>query len=78
MTQQGSGVIVFIRATPANGIAPTIAGLSAALAAVEGLTRCLATEWSPAAAGVRVVCVRSELFLLVHNLLKVLKQNICA
>ncbi len=56
MAQRRSGVVVFLGATPALGVAPFIAGASAAHAAIEGLTRCLATEWSPM--GIRVVCVR--------------------
>jgi len=56
MARRRSGVVVFLGATPACGVAPFIAGASAAHAAIEGLTRCLATEWSPM--GIRVVCVR--------------------
>ncbi len=56
MASHRSGVVVFLGATPARGVAPFIAGASAAHAAIEGLTRCLATEWSPM--GIRVVCVR--------------------
>jgi 3-oxoacyl-[acyl-carrier protein] reductase len=57
MLEQRSGVVVMLGATPALGVAPFMAGASAAHAAIEGLTRCLATEWSPM--GVRVVCFRS-------------------
>lgn len=56
MAAQRSGVVVFLGATPALGVAPLIAGASAAHAAIEGLTRSLATEWSPL--GIRVVCIR--------------------
>ena len=52
-----SGVVVFISATPAKGVAPLLAGHSAGHAAIEGLTRSLATEWGPS--GIRVVAVRS-------------------
>jgi len=57
MIKQHRGVIVLMAATPARGIAPFIAGPSAAHAAIEGLTRCLATEWGPH--GIRVVAVCS-------------------
>lgn len=57
MLRQRSGTVLFLGATPALGVAPFIAGAAAAHAAIEGLTRCLATEWSPM--GVRVVCFRS-------------------
>jgi NAD(P)-dependent dehydrogenase (short-subunit alcohol dehydrogenase family) len=57
MLRQRSGTVLFLGATPALGVAPFIAGAAAAHAAIEGLTRCLATEWSPL--GVRVVCFRS-------------------
>jgi len=56
MAPRRSGVVIFLGATPALGGAPFIAGASAGLAAIDGLTRCLATEWSPM--GIRVVCVR--------------------
>lgn len=57
MLRQRSGTVLFLGATPALGVAPFIAGAAAAHAAIEGLTRCLATEWSPM--GIRVVCFRS-------------------
>ncbi len=57
MLRQRSGTVVLLGATPAAGVAPFIAGASAAHAAIEGLARCLAAEWSPM--GVRVVCYRS-------------------
>lgn len=57
MLSQKSGTVVLLGATPARGVAPFIAGASAAHAAIEGLALSLATEWSPM--GVRVVCFRS-------------------
>jgi 3-oxoacyl-[acyl-carrier protein] reductase len=57
MLTRRSGVVVFITATPARGVAPLLAGHAAGHAAIEGLVRCLATEWSPS--GIRVVGVRS-------------------
>lgn len=57
MLRQRSGAIVLLGATPARGVAPFMAGASAAHAAIEGLALSLATEWSPM--GVRVVCYRS-------------------
>lgn len=56
MEQRHSGVVIFLSATPARGVAPFIPGHSAAHGAIEGLTRSLATEWSPL--GIRVVCIR--------------------
>ena len=57
MVPRRSGVVIFLTATPARGVAPLMAGHSAGHAAVEGLIRCLATEWSPS--GIRVVGIRS-------------------
>ena len=57
MLARRSGVIVFLTATPAKGVAPLLAGHAAGHAAIEGLIRALATEWSPS--GVRVVGLRS-------------------
>ena len=57
MLPRRSGVVVLITATPAKGVAPLLAGHAAGHAAIEGLTRCLATEWGPS--GIRVVAVRS-------------------
>jgi NAD(P)-dependent dehydrogenase (short-subunit alcohol dehydrogenase family) len=54
----GSGVIVFLTATPSQGLANTSA-IGAAYGAIESLTRSLAVDLSPL--GVRVVCVRSML-----------------
>ncbi len=58
MLAKRSGAVIFLGATPATGLAPFVAGATAAHAAIEGLTRCLATEWSPS--GVRVVCIRAS------------------
>jgi 3-oxoacyl-[acyl-carrier protein] reductase len=57
MLPRHSGVIVFLTATPAKGVAPHAAGVGTAFGAIEALSRCLAAEWSPS--GVRVVCIRS-------------------
>jgi 3-oxoacyl-[acyl-carrier protein] reductase len=54
----GSGVIVFLTATPSQGLSNT-AAIGAAYGAIESLTRSLAVDLSPL--GVRVVCVRSML-----------------
>jgi 3-oxoacyl-[acyl-carrier protein] reductase len=56
----GSGVIVFLTATPSQGLANT-AAIGAAYGAIESLTRSLATDLSPL--GVRVVSVRPSLMV---------------
>jgi 3-oxoacyl-[acyl-carrier protein] reductase len=53
---RGSGVVVFLSATPSRGAANTSA-IGAAYGALESLTRSLAVDLGPH--GVRVVCVRS-------------------
>ena len=57
MLPYNSGVIIFLTATPSKGVAPNRAAAGTAYGAIEALTRCLATEWSPL--GIRVVCIRS-------------------
>jgi 3-oxoacyl-[acyl-carrier protein] reductase len=57
MLLHNSGVIIFLTGTPSRGVAPNLAAAGTAFGAVEALTRCLATEWSPL--GIRVVCIRS-------------------
>jgi NAD(P)-dependent dehydrogenase (short-subunit alcohol dehydrogenase family) len=57
MLKQGSGVVIFLTATPAKGVAPFMIGHSAGHAAIEGMIRSLATEWGPM--GLRVVGIRS-------------------
>jgi 3-oxoacyl-[acyl-carrier protein] reductase len=54
----GSGVIVFLTASPSQGLSNTSA-IGAAYGAIESLTRSLAVDLGPL--GVRVVCVRSML-----------------
>lgn len=58
MIKRGSGVIAVLTATIAQGPAPTIAGISTAHAALEGLILALAQEWTPM--GIRVIGVRTE------------------
>jgi 3-oxoacyl-[acyl-carrier protein] reductase len=57
MLPHNSGVIIFLTGTPSKGVAPNLAAAGTAFGAIEALTRCLATEWSPL--GIRVVCIRS-------------------
>jgi 3-oxoacyl-[acyl-carrier protein] reductase len=57
MLPHNSGVIIFLTGTPSKGVAPNLAAAGTAFGAVEALTRCLASEWSPS--GIRVVCIRS-------------------
>jgi 3-oxoacyl-[acyl-carrier protein] reductase len=57
MMQQGKGSIVMMGATPSKGVAPFLPGACAGHAAVDGLTRCLATEFG--AMGIRVNAVMS-------------------
>lgn len=58
MIEQGGGSIVTLTSTLSVMTAPYMAGISAASAAIEGLTRSLAGEFGPA--GVRVNCVRGN------------------
>lgn len=58
MVGQGSGSIVTLTATLSLMTAPGMAGISAACAAIEGLTRSFAGEFGPH--GVRVNCVRGS------------------
>jgi 3-oxoacyl-[acyl-carrier protein] reductase len=57
MLRQRSGVILMVTATPDRGAIPEVGSFGVANAALEGLTRTLATEPSPC--GVRLVCLRS-------------------
>ncbi|HYE86499.1 MAG TPA: SDR family oxidoreductase [Vicinamibacterales bacterium] len=67
-----TGVVIFLGATPARGIVPQLAGPSTGHAAVEGMTRCLATEWGPH--GIRVVAVRAGGMQETRNIGEVLGQ----
>jgi NAD(P)-dependent dehydrogenase (short-subunit alcohol dehydrogenase family) len=58
MTQQQYGSIVTLTATLSSMTAPFMTGITAASAAIEGVTRSLAGEFG--AAGVRVNCVRGN------------------
>jgi len=56
MVRQRSGVILFISAVPARGMA-NVSAIGSAFGAMESLARCLAVDLGPA--GVRVVAIRS-------------------
>lgn len=56
MTQERSGVILTLSASPARLAIASTGGFGVACAAIEGLSRTLAAELSPH--GVRVVCIR--------------------
>lgn len=70
MQRRGKGSIVMMGATPARGQAALITGPSVAHAAVEGMARCLATEWGPL--GIRVNCVMSSGIIETPNIQEVL------
>jgi 3-oxoacyl-[acyl-carrier protein] reductase len=57
MTQQKSGVIIFVTGSPARPHVPGATAIGAAFSAMENLTANLAFEVSPF--GVRVVCLRT-------------------
>jgi NAD(P)-dependent dehydrogenase (short-subunit alcohol dehydrogenase family) len=57
MTEQRSGVIIFVTGSPARGHVPGGTAIGAAFGAIECLTENLAIEVGPF--GVRVVCVRT-------------------
>ena len=58
MLEQGSGVIIFLTASPARLPLPGASGIGAAYGAVENVMRTMAIELGPA--GVRVVCLRTH------------------
>jgi 3-oxoacyl-[acyl-carrier protein] reductase len=57
MVRQRSGAILMVTATPDRVAIPEVGNFGVANAALEALTRTLATELSPK--GVRVICLRS-------------------
>ncbi|MEU8310705.1 SDR family oxidoreductase [Actinomadura sp. NPDC048955] len=57
MTDQGSGVILTITASPSRTAVPFMGGMAPAWAAIEALSRGLAAELGPH--GVRVVCLNA-------------------
>jgi NAD(P)-dependent dehydrogenase (short-subunit alcohol dehydrogenase family) len=57
MTDQGSGVILTITASPSRTAVPRMGGMAPAWAAIEALSRGLAAELGPH--GVRVVCLNA-------------------
>jgi NAD(P)-dependent dehydrogenase (short-subunit alcohol dehydrogenase family) len=71
MLLRQSALIIFVTATLARGVISQIAGSSVTFAAVEGLSRCLATEWSPS--GIRAVCIHSAGMLDSSSIQQTLK-----
>jgi NAD(P)-dependent dehydrogenase (short-subunit alcohol dehydrogenase family) len=57
MTDQGSGVILTITASPSRTAVPLMGGMAPAWAAIEALSRGLAAELGPH--GIRVVCLNA-------------------
>ncbi|MGP4009646.1 SDR family NAD(P)-dependent oxidoreductase [Streptomyces sp. 4N124] len=57
MTEQGTGVIVTLTASPSRTAVPLMGGMAPAWAAIEALSRGLAAELGPH--GVRVVCLNA-------------------
>lgn len=57
MLPRKSGVILFLSATPAKGVAPGTVSIAAGMGALESMMKVLASEWSPM--GLRVTGVRS-------------------
>ncbi|MBC6459685.1 SDR family oxidoreductase [Actinomadura sp. HBU206391] len=57
MTDQGSGVILTITASPSRTAVPLMGGMAPAWAAIEALSRGLAAELGPH--GVRVICLNA-------------------
>lgn len=55
MARQNKGAIVLMSATPSRGVAPFLPGASVGHSAIDGLARCLATEFGPV--GIRVNAV---------------------
>jgi NAD(P)-dependent dehydrogenase (short-subunit alcohol dehydrogenase family) len=58
MVAQGSGVVIFLSATPSRIPFPGASSIGATYSAVENITRTMALEVGPA--GVRVVCLRTH------------------
>jgi NAD(P)-dependent dehydrogenase (short-subunit alcohol dehydrogenase family) len=55
MQTQSEGTILLLTAALSRSKLPNLAGITAASAAVEGLTRVMATEWG--ADGIKVICI---------------------
>ena len=58
MTKKQAGVIIVLTAVPSRLAAPLVGGMAPAWAALESLTRTMASEFG--ARGVRVVCIRAD------------------
>jgi len=55
MQTQSEGTILLLTAALSRSKLPNLAGITAASAAVEGMTRVMATEWG--ADGIKVICI---------------------
>ena len=72
MVRRGAGSIIMISSMASRYGIPKVVGYSAAKAAVEGMTRALAVEWSPS--GVRVNCIAPG-FILTDMSSKALQDD---
>lgn len=70
MAKQNKGSIVLMTATPSRGVAPFLPGASVGHAAIDGLARCLATEFGQM--GIRVNAVMSGGMQETDNIKQVL------
>ena len=57
MQRARQGTVIFLTASLSGKFVPYMSGITAACAAIEGMTRSLAAEWGPD--GIRVNCVRA-------------------
>jgi NAD(P)-dependent dehydrogenase (short-subunit alcohol dehydrogenase family) len=73
MAKQGHGVILLLSASLAKEARPFMTGISAACAAIEGLTRSLAAELGPA--GVRVLCLRPGALFETKTIQQTIEAN---
>lgn len=73
MVNRGSGVILTLSASLAKEGRPFMAGISAACAAIEGMTRSMAADLS--AMGIRVLCVRGGAMVETRTIQETIQAN---